>query len=981
LYEIYNESQLSINVENVMSKNTKLQSAVRVALGLSAGTLAFGISPGALAQQDVSEAIEEIIVTGTRIKRADLDTASPVTVLDREDIMAQGITDVGNLIQRMPSMSGTPLGTTTNNGNTNEGRVQIDLRGMGAERTVTLINGKRTVDQGDYTTIPAIMIDRVEILKDGASAVYGADAVAGVVNIITRTDFEGVNIDLQTANWFDTDNGVQNSFAFIAGTTFDRGNFIFGAEYIDQEEAFQRDTPWDWFQGQYYIYAYPDATVAHGCEVDPANQCYFIGSSRIPESRLDFMDQSGAFAAQAGTNLFLIPQPGAVMEAHDGRTYNFAPVNYIQTPYKRTNFFGEGAFEVSDNLRFTASFRGNNRRSDQELAPLPYDAPNLDPGFNGVFNGTPYTGVSDQNFYLRQAVDAYNAANGTTLPYEPLKNVRRRMVETPRHFSQDLTQYQAVMGFDGTVNELDWDVFYNRGYRSMSNLDLGQFSGVRLTNALGPSADLDADGTPECYGDITDPTSIVTGCVPLNMFGGEGTVTQDMLDYVGVQLVDARVSEQEIVGGSITGSAFELPGGDLGWAAGFGYRADRFRYSPDSAKVLGAATGGTGIGTDGSLYSTALFGEVYAPVFDNGTQSLALKGGVRYDDYNLFGDDTNWMFGIEFQALDSLKLRATAGTAFRAPTIEELFDGLQDSAPTYADPCDPGKYQANYGGDGTNIAPGCSAAAFQTDTQVKSKEGGNALLQPESADTFTAGFVWTPEIGDSDVSITVDWWSVDLEEAISTFGVQFTLDQCYIEQVQASCDLITRRNDTDFTIAQIIDSNVNVATSKGSGVDTEIRWAFETDFGDFDTALLWAHLLERRRVAFPGAPESILEGTHFLNSTSDDGGTYSENKVNFSVHWYRGDWSIGYLAEFIDGITAEASFTDYTQSIDSLLYHDLVVDYEFQQFGNTRLTAGITNLTDEEPPFIDRGFNSSTDPNTYRMFGIGWFFRVSQTFE
>jgi outer membrane receptor protein involved in Fe transport len=973
-----------------MSKDTKLQSAVRVALGLSAGTLALGVSPGALAQDDASDILEEIVVTGTRIKRADLDTASPVTVLDRQDILAQGITDVGNLIQRMPSMSGTPLGTTTNNGNTNEGTVQINLRGMGVERTVTLINGKRTVDGGDYTTIPSIMIDRVEILKDGASAIYGADAVAGVVNIITRTDFEGVNIDAQTADFFDMDNGVQNSIGLIAGTTFDRGNFIFGAEYIDQEEAFQRDAPWDFFQGSYYIY-YENQ---QGCEVDPANLCEFFGSSRIPETRINFLDDSGQFTAQAGGDLFLIPSPGATMVTHDNRTYNYAPVNYIQTPYQRTNIFGEGNFEISDDIEFHASFRGNNRRSDQELAPLPYDT-NIDPGFEGVFNGTPYIGVSDQHYYLRQAIDNYNADNGTTLPYEPLDNVRRRMEETPRHFSQDLTQYQAVLGFSGTVNELDWDVYYNRGYRSLVNSDLGQFSGFRLTNALGPSADLlDADGdagqdgVPECYGDITDPTSLVPGCVPLNLFGGQLTVTQEMLDYIAVELVDTRVSEQEIVGGSITGSAFELPGGELGWAAGFGYRADRFKYTPDSAKALGAATGGTGAGTDGSLYSTALFAEVYAPLFDNGTQALALKGGLRYDDYNLFGDDTTWQVGIEFQALESLKLRGTAGTAFRAPTIEELFDGLVDDAPTYADPCDPGDFESNYGGNGTNIAPGCQQVANRTDTQVRSRIGGTATLVPETADTFTAGFVWTPQFGDGDLSFTVDWWSIDLDDAISQYGVQFTLDECYVEQSTeelfpgvTACDLITRRPDADFTIDNIVDRNVNVATSSGTGVDTEVRYNFETEFGDFETALLWAHLLERRRTPFPGASEDILEGRHHLNITSDDGGTYAENKVNFSVHWYRGDLSVGYLAEFIGEIEALANYQDYTQKIDSLLYHDLVVNYDLQQFGTTRLTLGVTNLTDEEPPYIDRGFNASTDPNTYRMFGTGYFFRISQTFE
>jgi outer membrane receptor protein involved in Fe transport len=972
-----------------MISNPKLQSAVRFALGISAGTLAAGASSTAFAQDEVTE-IEEIVVTGTRIKRADLDTASPVTVLDRQDIIAQGITDVGNLIQRMPSMSGTPLGTTTNNGNTEEGTVQINLRGMGVERTVTLINGKRTVDGGDYTTIPSVMIERVEILKDGASAVYGADAVAGVVNIITRSDFEGINIDLQTADFFDMDNGAQNTVSLIAGTTFDRGNFVFGAEYIDQEEAFQRDAPWDFFQGSYYIY-YANQ---HGCEVDPANLCEFFGSSRIPETRINFLDDSGEFTAQTGGDLFLIPSPGAVMVTHDNRTYNYAPVNYIQTPYERTNFFAEGAFELSDDIRFKGMFRGSNRKSDQELAPLPYDT-NLDPGFEGTFNGASYIGVSDQHYYLRQTIDAYNAANGTTLPYEPLDNVRRRMEETPRHFSQDLTQYTAVLGLEGSTAEVDWEVYYNRGYRTMANADLGQFSGFRLIQALGPSADLlDADGNagqdgvPECYGDTADPSTLIAGCVPLNLFAGQLSIPQDQLDFIGVELVDTRVREQEIVGASLTGSAFELPGGELGWAAGFGYRADRFKYTPDSAKALGAATGGTGAGTDGSLYSTALFGEVYAPLWDNGTQALAVKGGVRYDDYNLFGDDTTWQVGVEFQVLEDLKLRGTAGTAFRAPTIEELFDGLVDDAPTYADPCDPSDFASNYGGNGTNIAPGCTAVANRTDTQVRSQIGGNRDLIPETADTYTAGFVWTPQFLDGNLSVTVDWWRIELEDAISQYGVQFTLDECYVNQSTdelfpglTPCDLITRRPDADSSIENIIDINVNVATSSGEGVDTEIRYAFETGFGDFDASLLWAHLLERRRTPFPGAPEDTLEGRHHLNITSDDGGTYAENKVNFALHWYYGDWSIGYLAEFIGEIEALANFQDYTQQIDSLLYHDLVFNYELQQWGTTRFTLGITNISDEEPPFIDRGFNASTDPNTYRMFGIGYFARISQTFE
>lgn len=977
-----------------MFSESKLRAAVRLGLGISAGALAVGYTSGAMAQSTAStagnsasgnEVLEEIITTGTRIRRADLDSASPVTVLDREDIQAQGITDVGNLIQRMPSMSGTPLGTTTNNGNDNEGTVQIDLRGMGYKRTVTLVNGKRTVDAGDYTTIPSIMIKRVEILKDGASAVYGADAVAGVVNIITRGDFEGVEVELQNNDWFETKSGAQNTLSIIAGKDFGDGHFVFGAEYVNQQEAFQRDLPWDFMQGSYYVYYESQ----QGCETNPARDCEFFGSSRIPESRIQFSTPGGLETTVPDTMnpdgsitqtnaIFMIPSPGSAMVPYDGRTYNYAPVNYMQTPYQRWNYFGQGDFDVSDNVKFTAQFRGNNRRSDQELAPLPYDS-NIYPSYAGTFNGQPYLGVSQDNYYLRQGIDAYNAANGTMFGYEPVTNIRRRMVETPRHYTQDLSQWQAVFGFNGTINDMDWDVYYNTGKRTIVNNNLGQFSGVRLTGALGPSADLDGDGTPECYADITDPSTIITGCVPMNFWAGEGGVTQDMIDYVAVESVDSRVSEQNIFGASITGSAMELPGGELGWAVGAAYRGEKYKYTPDSAKAIGAITGGTGAGTDGSLFSTALFGELYAPIFDNGSQSVSAKAGVRYDDYNLFGGDTTWQLGLDVGVTQSFRVRGTAGTAFRAPTIQELFGGLVRSAPTYYDPCDVEDYQANLGGNGVDPAPGCAQIANRTDTQTTSYIGGNRELIPETADTFTAGMVFTPEIGDSDLSLTLDWWKIDMKDAISSYGVQYILNQCYVEGDQSQCDLITRRSDSDYTINNIVDGNVNVSTQSGAGIDTEVKYSFDTELGQFELAFLWSHLLERKKTALPGDPVQDLLGRH-TNTTAEDGGTYAEDKINFAAHYYRGDLSIGYLAEYISSIDATATYQDYTYSVPSKLYHDLVMDYSFDTLGTTRLSVGITNITNESPPYIDPGFNANTDPNTYRMFGRGYYVRLTQSF-
>lgn len=957
-----------------MSSNTKLQYAVRLALGISAGTLAFGISPGALAQDD-DESIEEIVTTGSRIARADLDSASPITVLRREDLLITGVTDVGNLIQKMPSMSGSPIGTTTNNGG--NGAVEIDLRGMGPDRTLTLINGKRVVDGGDYQTIPTTMIERVEILKDGGSTIYGADAVSGVVNIITRRDFEGIEVSVQTADFFDMDSGAQQTISLIAGTQFGGGNFVFGAEYVDQEKAFQSDAPWAFFQDSFYIYPGGcENQVAAPYDGTPTGGCYPIGSSRIPQSRLSFMNQG----------LFLIGTPATtpyevgLMVPHDGRTYNYAPVNYIQTPYERTNLFAEGHFDLTDNVRFNAEIRGNLRTSSQELAPLPFTGG--DPMFDGVFMGVPYTGVSEDNYYLRRAVDAFNATGpAVPLVYEPLVTPRRRMIETNRRFEQNVTQYQFVAGLEGSFNEVGWDVYWNEGYRSREDRDFGQFSGVRLGNAMGPSADLDGDGQPECYDDITDPTTLIVGCVPLNFFGGGEvnaagqptltTLTDDMIAYVALDTVDTYVTKQQTGGVSVSGSVWELPGGELGWAAGYGYWNQSFTYTPDSAKTIGAVTGNVGAGTDGSLTNNSVFVEFLAPVFDNGSQALDLSGGVRYDDWTVFGSDTTWKFGVEFQAVESLKLRATAGTVFRVPTIDDLFGGVVDSFPTYSDPCIPPP--------GGSLPPGCDQVGIQTDSQLHALVGGNPNLIPETGDTLTAGLVWNPEFGTGDLSVTLDYWQVDIEDGISSLGVQFILDDCYIAQNPASCALIVRTATYDiFTVA---DGSLNVADQGAKGIDLEVRYGLETEIGDWEFALLWSHLNERTKTPFAGAVEEQLEGT-YTNITAQDGGAYAEDKINYSVQWYRNNFSVGYLGEYISAMdTLDAGFIgDYLYEIDSQLYHDIVGNYEFAATG-TRISVGITNISDEPPPYIDLGFNAKTDPSTYRMFGMGYYARVTQSFD
>jgi outer membrane receptor protein involved in Fe transport len=403
-------------------------------------------------------------------------------------------------------------------------------------------------------------------------------------------------------------------------------------------------------------------------------------------------------------------------------------------------------------------------------------------------------------------------------------------------------------------------------------------------------------------------------------------------------------------------------------------------FAPDSALLIDAATGNTGAGTDGELTNNSVFLEVLAPLWDNGTQNIYLKGGLRYDDWNAFDGDLTWQLGLELQALDSLKLRGTAGTVFRVPTIWDLFGGLVDGFPSASDPCAVAA--------GESLPPGCDrhSPAF-TGGQFLARFGGNPDLVPETGDTLTTGLVWTPQFGDHGFTATVDYWQIDLEDGISSLGIQYILDACYYDLDQNACALITRG--PDYSITQIINTQLNVGEQGARGVDTEIRWDYSSNIGQWQAALLWAHLLERTKTAFPGDPVQDLSG-RYTDPTAEDGGAYPSDKLNFSLQWTLNDFSVGWLMEYIGALDADTwcncdsdgdpsnNLPDgtYIQDIDSFLYHDLVASWVWGA-ANTTVSVGLTNITNKAPPYIDMGFNATTDPSTYRLFGRGYYLRLS----
>ena len=917
-----------------MNKN-KMSIAVSGVIG--AAVLAGSITSYSFADDHNASEIEEIFVTGSRISRPDLEGASPVTVITREAMIETGVTDVGALIQRMPAAAGSPIGTTTNNGG--NGAVYVNLRGLGVDRTLSLVNGYRTVDGGDYQTIPGVMIERVDILKDGASAVYGADAVAGVVNIITRSDFEGAEIEFQTS---DSDNAPveQTSISFIAGKGFDGGNFVVGAEYIDQEEAYQGDYPWVHFQNAIYIYPSVD------CLEGGVLNCFVGGSSRIPEARI----------ATADGDIFMNPD-GQGIAPYDGRTFNYAPVNYMQTPFKRLNIFGEADFDINETTSLRSEFRANQRTSAQELAPMPYNSP-TDPNYQG--------GLSADNYYWNNAYQAYIAANpdsGLSSETPAVTDLRRRMLETPRRFEQEITQIQFTTELTGETGYGDWGytAYFNTGYRERLDTDYGQFFGSYLTLAMGPSADLDGDGTPECYTDINDPSTLVPGCVPVNFVGGPMTFTDEMLDYVGIVLTDTIHSEQQQYGFSFEGTVMELPAGDMKAAFGYEYREEEYNFRPDGAKVKRQVTGNKGAGTEGEYDVSSFYGEALIPLFDNGMQSVNLEAGFRSDDFSTFGSNTSIMAKIDATLMEGLRFRATYSDVFRAPGVYDLYAGAADSFPTYNDPC-----------NATNFAnsPGCAQIAPQLDSQVLATVGGNPGLQPEQGDTFTAGLVYSTVVNDIDMNVTLDYYQLNGSDVISSLGVDYILNACYVDLSQAACDLVTRR--ADYSVANVLDAALNVAEFMADGIDFQFDMSMDYLDGVITGDILWSHQLGNERVAFPGDAVDDLTGRYV-------GEMYAEDKISYKVAYMKDDWSISYLGEYISGVDSEILYAAGTQPIDSFLYHDIVGSYNVTDMG-LRIAVGLTNITDEAPPYMDYGFNGGTDPSTYRLAGQSYYMRLTKSF-
>ena len=949
-----------------MFKRTKVSTGVLLALG---GVIAVPAS----VQAQESQRIE---VTGSRIKRIDTETSQPIFSLSREDIQAQGLTSIGDVIQNLTA-NGSALNSTFNTGG--NGETRVSLRNLGSARTLVLVNGKRWVGGTglggavDLNTLPTAAVERIEVLKDGASVTYGSDAIAGVVNVILRNDFDGAEINAYVGQ-FGQGDGRRSSFDITIGSSGKKFRSLLGIGYTREDPVMAGDR-----------------TISSEPIINTGTA---FGSSTTPFGR--FAVCNGTFtsntASCSGTQTR--PDGSAGQFTYDpGKSgsefrpftsndfYNFAPENYLLTPQERTTIFGRASVDITDNTVLSVQAIFNNRRSEQLLASMPI-----------VLGTGPGAGAVARTVSISPD-SIYNPFGQT------VSRVQRRATETGgRSFNQDINTFAVSAELQGTVTlagkDISWDVGATYGRNSQSDVTYGLFNVVALRNALGPSM-LDASGKPVCVSTPGNLSSLIADCVPMNLLGASGSITPDMLNYSGFVAHDTLGYTMRHLYANVSADLFKLPAGMVSLAAGLESRSESGFDSPDALIASGNTTGNARTPTTGGYDVKEAYAELAIPLLKNlpAIKAMDLSLAVRSSDYSNFGKTTNSKVGLLWKTNDSLLVRGNWSQGFRAPSITELYQGLSDSFPQIKDPCST-TFGGGYAGLTAEQRARCHAAGVavggydQGNAQIRTSTGGNPFLKAEKSETVTLGFVASvPMVQNLDFS--VDYWKIKLKDGVSGFGGQTILNRCIIDGDSNACQLVTRGPGGDIT--SLIESSLNFGKIEVQGYDLTVNYRLpKTAYGNF--GVTWD-------LTYMSKYENNSDGDNLVGKYFDRD-NYWRVRSNIAARWEKGDFGANWGVRFFSSQMEECDFgdpggfdnlcsnpTEYDANdkvvkagknkIGATTYHDISAYWKTPWKG--RITVGVNNAFNKAPPTSYSTFANSFDPQ-YEVPGRFVYVRYSQSF-
>ncbi|AXK71351.1 TonB-dependent receptor [Lysobacter sp. TY2-98] len=968
-------------------KTSTLRDAITLALavGTVAGTGAAFAQNAPADDSKKAQELGRVEVTGSRIRRAESETSQPIISLNREEIQAQGLTSVGDVIQNLAA-NGSTLNTTFNNGG--NGETRVNLRNLGSSRTLVLVNGRRWVGGTglggavDLNTIPTAAVERIEVLKAGASSIYGSDAIAGVVNVILRTDYQGAELNAYVG-MFDKGDGNKESFDFTIGTSDDRFSAMFGAGYVKEEPVMAGDREISSEPVYHTGTAFGSTTTPFGryalCRgtINPVT-----GACSIAETRPN--GTSGQFTynpGQSGTNWRNFSSPADL--------YNFAPENYLLTPQERKSIFGRASVNLTDNVSAFITATYNNRRSEQLLAAMP------------ITLGTATTATQARTVSVSQ-FSMYNPFGA------PVSRIQRRTTETGgRSFNQNVDTFGFNGGLEGSFERWNryftWDAGMVYGRNDENDTTYGLFNILALKNALGPSEM--RNGVPVC---VTAPGgAVIPGCVPMNILGATGSITPEMLAYSSFVAHDELSYKMKDYYANITGEIAELPGGMLAFAAGLEHRTESGYDSPDALINSGNTTGNARTATSGGYSIDEGYLELSVPLLKDvpGAKQLEFDLSSRVSDYSNFGRTVNSAFGFKWRPIDEVMVRGNWAEGFRAPSILELYRGVADSFPAIQDPCSTtfgGKYNTL---DATQKArcnaQGVPAAGYdQGNSQIRISVGGNPNLGPETSTTKTLGVVWSPKFIPGSFDVSLDWWRIELRNTITRFSGQFILDQCILNGIQPFCNQYSRS--AGGVVNSLLSSGVNIGANNIEGWDLTANYRLPEQS--------WGKLSFTLDTTYQSLNESDNDGDGDIDAL--DGGSvvgeYQDRnnnwriRANLMTRWEKGDFGATWFTRYYSrqdepcrfiGSANDLGFGQLCNkatvngagivqpgsenSIGGTTYTD--VSAYWKAPWNAKVTLGVNNVFAKDPPTAFTAFANSFDPQ-YEVPGRFFYLSYNQKF-